>query len=125
VHVTCFHSQRASGPFFLVLLVLRMKIICSFRVPGTNSPVVHHHIPEQKSSNYTAVKTAQLTCKYIFIYSGSSIWGLYQKVGLYKCNIYEGIFPDKNVIQVLKAKSNMADFQYQPCITLDSAQRNR
>ena len=39
--------------------------------------------------------------------------------------IYEGIFPDKNVIQVFYNKSNMADFQYQPCITLDSAQRNR
>jgi len=59
---------RASGPFFLVLLTLRTKIMCSFRVPGTNNLVAHHHSSEEKSANYTAVKTAQLTCKYIYIY---------------------------------------------------------
>lgn len=90
--------------------------------------MAHHHIPEEPSSNYTAMKTAQLACKYIYTHTQ---WVLIhigvhiKKVGLYKNNIYEGIFPDKNVIQVFCYKSNMADFQYQPCITLDSAQSNR
>lgn len=66
----CLHSQRASGSFFLALLPLRMKIICSFKVSGTTNLVAQHHI-----LNYTAVKTSQLTCKYIYlIYSESSIY---------------------------------------------------
>jgi hypothetical protein len=86
-----------------------MKTICSFRVPGTNNLVAHHHIPEEKSSNYTAVKTAQLACKYIyiyiFIYSGFLIYiGVCIKNWDYKYNIDEEIFPDKNVIQVFYNK---------------------
>lgn len=126
MHVTCLHSQRSSGPFFLVLLTLRMKI-CSFRVPGTNNLVAHHHTPEEQSSNYTAVKTAQLTCKYIDIYSGSSLYiGVcIKRWNCTKIMYIREYFLTRMLYKYSITKSNMTDFQYQPCTTLDSAQRNR
>lgn len=128
MHVTCLHSQRASGPFFLVLLMLRTKIICSFRVPGTSNLVAHHHIPEEQSSNYTAVKTAQLTCKYVYtcIYLSSIYVGVcIKKWDCTKIMYMREYFLTRMLYKYSITKSKMADFQYQPCITLDSAQRNR
>jgi len=43
-------------------------------------------------------------CIYVYLFILNICWGLYQKVGLYKNNVYEGIFPDKNVIQVFYNK---------------------